>query len=280
MLSTEFDFFAPTELSEALALLEEHEDAKVLSGGMSMMPAMNLGILRPPAVVSFNHIPALDYVEEGSDHLRIGGMVRHQRVANDPLIQRHASVLSETAKVIADVQVRHRGTLGGSVAHADPAADYLAVLVALDASILLASSDGERAVKAREFFIDVMMTALEPTEAVVGIEVPKLASGAAASYQRFARIEGSFAIVNAAAVVDRGAPVIAIGGATATPVLVDAPVDLSGGASEEALEQIGEAAYAACEDAYGDLSGSPEYRRNMAGVFAKRAVRQALAKRG
>ena len=203
-----------------------------------MMPAMNLGILRPETVVSLNHIPALDYVEEESDHLRIGSMVRHNRVATDLLIQRHVPILSETAKVIADVQIRHRGTLGGSVAHADPAADYLPVLVALDASIVVASADRERTITARDFFVDVMMTALEPSEAIVRIDVPKLAAGAGSAYKRFARVEGSFAIVNAAAIVGDDVSVVAIGGATATPVLVDATVDLSDARSEEALEQV------------------------------------------
>jgi carbon-monoxide dehydrogenase medium subunit len=280
MLSSEFEFFAPTGLADALGLLGEHGGAKVLAGGMSMMPAMNLGILRPEVVVSFNHVGALDFVEEESGRLRIGSMVRHNRVATDPLIRRHIPILSEAAAVIGDVQIRHRGTLGGSVAHADPAADYLPVLVALDASIVVASAEGERTLAARDFFVDVMMTALGPGEAVVAIDVPKLAAGAGSAYKRFARVEGSFAIVNAAAIVEAdGGSVIVIGGATATPVLVEARLDPSG-SEEEALERAGEAAYAACEDAYGDLSGSPEYRRAMARVFARRALQQALAARG
>jgi carbon-monoxide dehydrogenase medium subunit len=278
MLSTEFAFFAPTELSEALDLVAEHgEGAKVLAGGMSMVPAMNLGILRPETVVSLNHIPALDYVEDAGDHLRIGAMVRHERVAADPLIRRHVPFLSQAAALIADAQIRHRGTIGGSVVHADPAADYLPVMVAADASVKLASTSGERTLKGSDFFVDVMLTSLEQGEVLVELQVPKLAEGGKSAYARLARVEGSFALVNAAAVVDGGRPVVAIGGATAVPVVLDTSIDLSGGASSDALEEIGEAAFRACEDAHGDLHASPEYRRELARVYAKRAVQQALA---
>jgi aerobic carbon-monoxide dehydrogenase medium subunit len=281
MLSSEFEFFAPSELGEALRLVSEHgEGAKVLAGGMSMVPAMNLGILRPSVVISLNHVAGLDYVEDSGQHLRIGAMVRHGGVVSNPLVRTHAPVLASAASHIADVQIRHRGTIGGSVAHADPAADYLPVLVAMDASVKVASTRGERTIKARDFFVDVMMTALEPGEIVVEIQVPKLAATAASAYVRLVRVEGSFAIVNAAAVVNGGRPVIAIGGATPTPVLVEPSVDLRGGISEGALEAISNDAYAATEDAYGDLSGSADYRRAMARVYAKRAVSEALATKG
>jgi CO/xanthine dehydrogenase FAD-binding subunit len=268
MLSTEFEFFAPTELGEALGLLEERgEGAKVLSGGMSMMPAMNLGILRPSTVVSLNHVASLDYVTEEADRLLIGCMTRH------------VPFLSEAASSIADVQIRHRGTIGGSVAHADPAADYLPVLVVGGATFRLASARGERMVAADEFFVDVMMTLLEPGEIVIEIQIPKLSAGSGSAYVRLVRVEGSFAIVNAAAVVDGGLA-LAVGGATPTPVLVDtSSVDVSGGPSAELLEEVGDAAYAASEDAYGDLNGSEDYRRSMARVFARRAVEKAFTRK-
>jgi carbon-monoxide dehydrogenase medium subunit len=278
MLSTEFEFFAPTELDEALELLSEHgEGAKVLAGGMSMVPAMNLGILRPSTVVSLNHVSSLDYVEDAGHHLRIGAMVRHGGVVASPLVRAHVPVLASAASRIADVQIRHRGTIGGSVAHADPAADYLPVLLATGASVKVASVRGERTIEASDFFLDVMMTALEPGEIVVEIQVPKLAADAASAYVRLVRVEGSFAIVNAAAVVSDGRPRIAIGGVTPTPVSFEPRVDLGDGISAGALETISDDAYAATEDAYGDLSGSADYRREMARVYAKRAVSEALA---
>jgi carbon-monoxide dehydrogenase medium subunit len=279
MLSTEFDFFAPTELPEALRLLREKEGAKLLAGGMSMVPAMNLGILRPTAVISLNHVAGLDYVEDAGESLRIGAMVRHERVESDPLIREHMPVLAEAAAKVADVQIRHRGTIGGSVAHADPAADYLPVLVALGAKVKLANADGERTLELTDFLVDVMLTKLALDEALVELDVPKLPPGAGSAYVRLARVEGSFAIVNAAAVLRNGRPVIALGGATPTPVLVETDVDVSGGLTDAAVEQISDAAYAACEDAYGDLSGSADYRRAMARVYARRAVEQALAGR-
>jgi carbon-monoxide dehydrogenase medium subunit len=131
--------------------------------------------------------------------------------------------------------------------------------------------------KATEFLVDVMFTSLEQGELLVEVQVPKLSTDSRSAYARLARVEGSFALVNAAAVVDGGRPVIAIGGATAVPVIVDTSVDLSGGASAGALDEIGEAAFRACEDAHGDLHASPEYRRELARVYAKRAVQQALA---
>lgn len=280
MLSTEFHYHAPTSLAEAVELLSRYPDGgKVLAGGMSLMPAMNLGLTRPTAIVSLNHLSELEYVEEGPDVLRIGSMVRHQRIQSDALIRRYCPLLSEAASFIGDVQVRHQGTIGGSLAHADPAADYLPVMVALGATLTVAGSGGERTVKAREFFIDVMRTALGPDEILVELAVPKLSEGAGSAYLRLARVEGSFAIVNAAAVVDGGRRAVAVGGATSTPVLIDVPVEPDDGHTTEALEQIGEAAYEACEDALGDLSATAEYRRAMARVYARRAVKAAIAAR-
>ncbi|MEZ5101649.1 MAG: FAD binding domain-containing protein [Thermoleophilia bacterium] len=277
MLSTDFQFFAPTALDEALALLHEHQDGgKVLSGGMSMMPAINLGVLRPTAIVSLNHVPGLDGLEDAGDHLRIGGLVRHHVVQSDPLVRAHAPLLAQAASVIADVQVRHRGTIGGSVAHADPSADYLPVLVALDATVELASASGTRDVRAREFFVDVMMTALALDEIVVGLRVPKVPAEGGSAYVRLARVEGSFAIACAAAVAVGDRVSLGVGGAVPTPVHLDVTCD----GSEASLDAAAEAAFQACEDAYGDLNGSAEYRRAMARVYARRAIQQALAARG
>jgi carbon-monoxide dehydrogenase medium subunit len=278
MLSSDFQFFVPTELPEALALLAEHSDGgKVLAGGMSMVPTVNLGLLRPSAVVSLNHVSGLAAVEDDGDAIRIGAMVRHERIASDELIRTHLPLLSEAARVIGDVQVRNRGTIGGSIAHADPAADYLPAVCALDATVTLASSTGERTVKARDFFVDVMLTALQPAEVLVGIRVPKIPEGAGSAYVRLARVEGSFALVNAAAVVADRHAVIAIGGAVPTPVVLE--LGLGDGPAEEVLDGVASAAVEACADAYGDLNGSEEYRRRMAGLYARRAVEQALATR-
>jgi len=276
MISREFEFFAPTDVGEALALLEAlGESAKVLAGGMSAMPAMNLGLLRPDVVVSLNHVEGLDDVVETDDSLRIGAMTRHATVASHPLIARHCEVLCDAARIIGDVQIRNRGTIGGSLAHADPAADYLPVVIALGARFTLRSRGSERIVPAADFFRGVMRTALEPSELIVDVEVPKV--DARAAYVRLARLEGSFAIVNAAAVLGE-APVVVVGGATETPVSVALGDEMNGAISDDVLQVIGQRAYAACEDAYGDLSGDAGYRRAVAGVFARRAVAAALGR--
>ena len=269
MLAPEFRFFAPTELADALALLDEHAEdgAKVLAGGMSMVPAINLGLLRPPALVSLNHLPGLDAVEDDGDALRIGALVRHERVATDSAIGRCLPFLAEAARLIADVQVRNRGTIGGSISHADPSADYLPVLCAIDAGLTLVSTSGERSVKVRDFVLDVMLTQLAVNEVLVSVHAPKVPDGAGSAYVRLARVEGSFAIANAAAVVHGDRATVAIGGAVPVPVVIEADAG--------DLEAVGDAAWEACADAYADLNGTAEYRRTMARVYAMRAVERA-----
>src|SRR5262249_7661484 len=175
MLAADFEFHAPTDLAEALQLLvEKGPGAKVLAGGMSMVPTVNLGLLRPECVVSLNHVASLDFVDDSGEELRIGALVRHARIGADPVVHRHAPALARAAAVIGAAQARNRGTIGASVAHADPAADYLPVLVAFDATLVLQGVDGPRELPAREFFLDVMMTALSPDEIVSEIRMPKL----------------------------------------------------------------------------------------------------------
>jgi CO/xanthine dehydrogenase FAD-binding subunit len=278
MISNEIDFSAPASLAEALALLaSDGEDTTVLSGGMSLLPMMNLGIIRPTKVLSLNRVTELDHVTERDGEIVIGAMVRHRRVATDPLIQRHAPLLAAAARVVGDVQVRNRGTIGGSVAHADPSADYLPALAAAGGSITLSSAQGERTLSPDDFFIDLMFTSREPEEIVTAVTVPKLPDGWSSAYQRLARVEGSFAIVNAAAVLagDRSAATLALGGVGPKPVVIDATGQLAGGVDEDALARVGEAAYEAARDATGDIMSDATYRREMAVVFAKRALRQA-----
>jgi aerobic carbon-monoxide dehydrogenase medium subunit len=278
MISNEIDFHAPRTLAEALELLRtDGEDLTVLSGGMSLLPMMNLGIIRPTRVLSLNRISTLDHVTERDGEILIGAMVRHHRVATDPLIQRHAPLLAAAARVVGDTQVRNRGTIGGSVAHADPSADYLPALAAAGGSVTLSGHRGERTLTPDEFFIDLMFTTREPDEIVTAVTVPKLPDGWRSAYRRLARVEGSFAIVNAAAVVagDRSAATVALGGVGPKPVVIDATEQLRGGVDEDALARVGEAAYEASQDATGDLMSDAAYRREMASVFARRALREA-----
>jgi carbon-monoxide dehydrogenase medium subunit len=278
MISNEIDFHAPATLDEALELLRtDGEDVTVLSGGMSLLPMMNLGIVRPTKVLSLNRLRALDHVTEDGDQLVIGAMVRHQRVATDPLVRRHAPLLAAAARVIGDTQVRNRGTIGGSVAHADPSADYLPALAAAGGSVTLTGAGGERTLTPDEFFIDLMFTTREPDEIVTAVSVPKLPDGWRTAYQRLARVEGSFAIVNAAAAVagDRSAGTVALGGVGPKPVVIDAGEQVRAGLDEDALARVGEAAYEASRHATGDVMSDAVYRREMASVFARRALREA-----
>ncbi|HZD72398.1 MAG TPA: FAD binding domain-containing protein [Actinomycetota bacterium] len=283
MISNEIQFHAPRSLAEALDLLAaDGDDLTVLSGGMSLLPMMNLGIIRPTKVLSLNRVPELTHVSERDGQLVIGAMVRHHRIASDPLIQRHAPLLAAAARVVGDVQVRNRGTIGGSVAHADPSADYLPALAAAAGTITLASARGERTLTPDEFFIDLMLTSREPEEVVTAVTVPKLPDGWRSAFQRLARVEGSFAIVNAAAVLagDRSVATVALGGVGPRPMVVDASEQLRDGVDEQALGRVGEAVHEAARDATGDLMSDATYRREMASVFAKRALREAAGLAG
>ena len=283
MISQEFEFHAPKQLSEALNLLQRYgDDAKVLAGGMSLVPLMTLVLLQPKVIVSFNHIRELDYVNEDKTTLRIGAMTRHSTIRTNSLIGRYCPLLSEAAAYVGDVQVRHRGTIGGSLAHADPAADYQPVMLVTGAQVKLQSAKGERVVKLRDFLKGLMQTDLQASELLTEIQIPKLADGSGSSYQRLHRVEGNFAIVNAAAVIEKGfkAARLALGGVGETAVLVDVSKRLSKGVNDEALRGVSDDAYAASHDAYGDLNGDAAYRKAMARIYAQRVIKAAAGKVG
>ena len=275
MLSREFDFFAPSELGEALSVLRDSgDDAKVLAGGMSLMPMMNLGLVRPRVVLSLNHIDGLDYVREDGNSISFGALVRHYQVATHPTIRRFCPMLAEAAAHIGDVQVRHRGTAAGSIAHADPAADYLPVLIAYGATFTLRSSTGDRQITAEDFFVDFMTTALSPDELLVEISVPKESDVARSAYRKLARLEGSFAIVNAGAVIDRSTVRVAVGGVGGRPILIEQPWEI-GGSEGSVVAQIGQLVYEATKGVVGE---DADYKRSVARTFSERALRAALTK--
>jgi carbon-monoxide dehydrogenase medium subunit len=282
MIGREFRFFAPTELQQALQLLAElGEDARPLAGGMTLVPLMTLGLAQPEAIVSLNHLKGMDGVRDGGDCLRIGAMTRHATVERDPLVRLHCPPLAQAAACVGDRQVRHRGTLGGSLAHADPAADYPPVMLACGARMRLRGVAGERVVAAGDYFTGLFCTELQPGELLSEIEVPKIPPDHAHSYLRLQRVEGSFPIVNVAALLtpDLSVARLALGGVGSTAVMVDVAPDLAGGMKREALERAGEKAYAAAQAATDDMNGSAQYRRAMARLYAQRAIEQALARR-
>lgn len=278
MISREIDFHAPKTLPDALKLLAAHGgDAKVLAGGMSLVPMLTLGLAHPEIVISLNHVPGLDQIKEDGGSISIGALARHHAIHSNALIAQHAPLLAEAAGFIGDVQVRHRGTIGGALVHADPAADYLPVMLALGAKFRLQNATRERVVDAAAFFKDIMTTSIEDGELLVEVKVPKLAPGTGTSYQRLHRVEGNYAIVAAAAVVEPGKKKarIGFGGTGPTPVLLDVSAHLGSGVNDDALRKIGDAAVAAAENAYGDLNGDAKYKQAMARVYAQRVIRTA-----
>jgi carbon-monoxide dehydrogenase medium subunit len=279
VISTEIRFHAPRTEREVLELLADDDGVTVLAGGMSLMPMMNLGLVKPTTVVSLNHLDGLRDVREEGGVLVIGACVTHARVAADPAVARCCPSLASAARVVGDTQVRNRGTIGGSICHADPSADYLPVLAAAGGRVTLTSTTGTRTLPIDEFLVDFMFTAREPGELVTSLSVPSRPPGSGSAYRRLARVEGSFAIVNAAAAVsaDRSSAVVALGGVGPKPVTFDASAHL-------AVEDLGvrhagvsEAAFAASEGATGDIQSDGEYRREMARVLACRALDGALA---
>ena len=197
MIPQTFDYSAPQTLQEALALLENGE-RKILAGGMSLIPLMKLRLAQPGHVVDLGRVPGLKKIDESAGTIRIGAMATHQEVAASPVIRAGCPLLAEAANAIGDVQVRNMGTIGGSIAHADPAADYPASLLALEARVRIASASAERTVAAAEFFVDAFTTALEPGEIVVEIQVPVEDSGEGYRYEKVVHPASGFAVVGIA----------------------------------------------------------------------------------
>ncbi|HMM74925.1 MAG TPA: FAD binding domain-containing protein [Gammaproteobacteria bacterium] len=270
MIASEFEYFAPTEVGEALDLLHTKGDgARPLAGGMSLVPLMRVGMRHPAVVVSLHYVTGLDRVKDLGPALSIGAMCRHTAVARDPLVLRDAPLLARAAASIGDVQIRNRGTLGGSIAHADPAADYPSALVALGATMIVRSAGGERRVPAAEFFVDVMRTVLEADELIVAVEVPKH-TGLGFAHERLQRVEGEFPIVLASLqLLPGGAGRLALGGVGVKPVALELAQT---SADEASLCALGRRAFDAAAGARGDSNGSREYRQAMARVMSERAL--------
>ncbi len=277
MIATEFEYLAPRDINAALDLLREHaDDAKLLAGGMTLMPIMRLGLAHPRYVLSLNHVRDLDNVKESATAVHIGAMTHHVTVSQAPLITQHAPLLCAAARSIGDVQVRNRGTLGGSLAHADPAADYPCAMLALEARFHIRSKDASRCIAATDFFVDVMTTALAPDELLTEIEIPKCSPSSTYAHERLRRVEGAFPIVVASAFIDGSRGRVGLGGIGPHALSLDISEHLGAGASEQAIAAIGTRAYEIAAHALDDLNGSAPYRRAMARVYSQRAVRAAL----
>lgn len=287
MIRQAFSFHAPRSVTEAVRLLGDlGADAKLLAGGQSLVPTLNLGLATPSHVISLNRLhSSLSYMRDEGAELAIGALTTHQAIATSPLTRQHCHVLAEAAGVIGDVQIRHRGTIGGSVAHFDPAADYPPVLLALGAQFRLSGPAGERTVNAEDFFQGYMTTTLEPSELLVEVRFPKLAVGIGSAYAKHQRIEGGFALVGVAAVLQvRGGVcqslALGISGGRAVPFrLKEAETRYRGKTIDEHwIAESAEAAYGASVDPSSELHASADYKRAMVRVFTQRALRTAFAR--
>jgi carbon-monoxide dehydrogenase medium subunit len=277
MIPPAFDYARPATVDDAVrTLAEAGEDAKVLAGGQSLLPLLKLRLAFPELVVDVGRIPALRGVREDGGTLVIGAMTTHHEVIHDPLVRRHAGLLASATATVADPAVRHRGTLGGSLAHADPAADLPAVVLAMDGELVAQGPGGRRTIPARDFFTDYLQTALAPDELLVEVRVPKR-DGWGFHYEKFHRVAQAYAIVGVAALVRRDDGHIAEARVGLTNM---GPTPLRATAAEQALTGAGDAAAvagAAESAAEGtrpsrDLSASPEYREHLARVLTRRAV--------
>ena len=286
MRPAEFEYHRPTTLEEAISLLGEIEDSRPLAGGHSLLPMMKLRLATPAALVDLGRIRGLDGVS-GNGGLTIGALATHAEVAGSEVAIGIAPVVPETAGMIGDRQVRSCGTIGGSVAHADPGADYPTVLKALGATITATGKGGEREIAADDFFRGIFETALEPGELVTSVTVPATASGTGAAYLKHPHPASRYAVVGVAAVVsvENGSCTNArliVGGVTAPPVNAAAAADalVGGPGTEEAIAAAAEKVPEALPSAMGDSYASGEYRTHLAKVLAKRALRKAFERAG
>ena len=280
MIPAQFDYVRAGSLDEALAALREHgEDAKVLAGGQSLIPLLRLRLAYPEVLVDVGRVAELRGVREDGDHLVIGAMTTHDDVIHDPLVREHCGLIAEATETVADPAVRHRGTFGGGLAHADPAGDLPAVALALDAELVIAGAGGRRTVPAAEFFQDYLQTAVGPDEVLVEVRVPKLGEGWGYRYEKFHRVAQAWAIVGVAAVLRRsnGSVAEARVGLTnmgTTPIRARAVEQALAGASTDA---IAEAADHAADGTHppSDLGGQADYRQHLARVLTRRALTAA-----
>ncbi len=303
-----FDYHPATSVDEAIALLQQYgEDAKLLAGGHSLIPTMKLRLAQPGHLIDLGKINGLSYIRDEGDVIAVGAMTRYVDILHSDLLKEHFTLLPEGVDLIGDQQVRNWGTIGGSIAHSDPAADTPGIVLALKADIVAKGPNGERTIKADDFFMDLMQTTLEPNEVITEIRIPKLPAHSGSAYTKLANRASHYAVVGCAAVIsfdDEGtcsAASVVITGASVKPTRVHAVESALVGKKKETeaeggivglLHRIGDALGghrlddSAIADAtsvaadglelVSDIHGSKEYRAEMAAVLARRAVRTAV----
>jgi len=284
MLPSRFEYHRATTLQEALALLDEHgEDAKVLAGGQSLIPLMKLRFAAPQHLVDINDVPGLDGIEERDGSLTIGALARHRTLATDGTIAARYPAIASAAPQIADPLVRNRGTIGGSLAHADPAGDLGSVMLAMGASVVLTGSSGQRVVPIGEFLVDTFTTSIAPTEILTEIRVPTPPPRSGGTYLKLERKVGDFATVAVAVSLTLQDGTIGSAGIGLTGVglknidATDATAALAGAApTDDAFAEAGRLA-AAASSPVTDVRGSEGYKRHVVDVFTRRGLASAFA---
>jgi CO/xanthine dehydrogenase FAD-binding subunit len=281
-----FDYYAPTTVEEALSHLAEHGyDAKVLAGGQSLVPMMNFRLIQPSILVDLNRIPDLAYIRpDENGGLRLGAMTRHRQVEVDPWVARRMPLLHETMPHIGYPQIRNRGTLGGSLSHADAAAELVTVTVALDGRFRVRNQEGERWIPAEDFFLGLFTTVMEPQDLLVEVELPPMAEHSGWSLMEVARRRHDFALVGVAALVTldedgrcRHARMVFLSAGDG-PVVAGRAASLLQGRvpDEEAIRAAAELAAHEELDPGSDIHASADFRRRLANVLAQRALEQAF----
>jgi len=280
MIPVAFDYVRPGSVEEAVsALSSAGDDAKILAGGQSLLPVLRLRLADPGVIIDLGGISALRGIRVDGDALVVGAMATHAEVAASSLVQAEAPLVAAVARTVGDRQVRHRGTIGGSIAHADPAGDLPTAAVALDATMVLAGPNGQRSVAARDFFTDIFTTTMAPDEVLVEVRYPRT-PGWTARYEKFHRTAQAWALVGVAAAVRRengsiAEARIAFTNMGSTPVRASGVESALAGASDVGTVKAAAARAGEATSPPSDIHGSAEYRRHLAGVLTGRAVAAA-----
>tara|TARA_R110002167_G_scaffold29977_12_gene99532 strand:+ start:1207 stop:2013 length:807 start_codon:yes stop_codon:yes gene_type:complete len=264
MIPAKFDYIKVSSVGEAVNLLEQHGfDAKILSGGHSLIPAMKLRLSSPEILIDISGIAGLDGISEEGNEIVIGANCTHHKIASSKLVNEQLNIMAQTAKGIGDLQVRNKGTLGGSLAHADPASDYPATVLACDAKIMVQGKNGSRTIEATDFFQGIFTTALGEDEIITAVRFTKVANG---NYQKFAQSASRFAVVGVAVVKEGPKVRIGVTGVTGTPYRATAVENAYNGSSDAAQHAVDGV------DVTSDHFADTEYRSHLAKVYVKRAL--------
>lgn len=282
MFPAKFDYYRANTVQEAVNLLQQHDDAKVLAGGHSLIPAMKLRLAQPSVIIDIGRIADLAGVTRNNGSLRVGALSTHASISTSDTVKQNCAILAEAAGQVGDPAVRHKGTVGGNIAHADPASDLPAVVLALGGVIHTAGKGGERQINASDFFVDLLTTALQPDEILTAIEVPVLGANTGSCYVKFEHPASGYAVCGAAAVVTLAADgtcqqaSLCFNGVTATPHNASAVANaLAGKSLDEATIAQAVDDNLAIDEPMGDIHASGPYRVQLAKVCAKRALMMA-----